>query len=351
VQWQTGISAGVPATAQGVGQVIVRDFGRLLAGQGATPPGPRALPRYTDLVLAGVSQSAWFVNTLIAEGFNADPRSGQEVFDGAVAVDGNGGYLAINQLAGDGAQTPYIRPDGVPLTLAQLLTRPKSDPLLVDVANYTDYYRTRASVSISEPVPAGAVRYDWPSPHAGPSFPDAVVFGLLRCNDGVPVPRNPIDYQPYLRTVVAGLATSVRAGSRLALPPSALFELQDTQPPGTGLVNLLPGVPLQLPAIDADTAQPLGGVRFAEAALPLGRPLPVALSPVDTRSISDLCGNWGGWQPFTATELTQRYGSVEAYVSRYAAQVDELVAAGYLRTQERAGLLAAARQRYLAAPA
>lgn len=30
VQWQTGISPGVAESAQGVGQIIVRDFGRLL---------------------------------------------------------------------------------------------------------------------------------------------------------------------------------------------------------------------------------------------------------------------------------------------------------------------------------
>jgi hypothetical protein len=35
VAWQTEISPGVPATAQGVGEVIVRDFARLLAGNRA----------------------------------------------------------------------------------------------------------------------------------------------------------------------------------------------------------------------------------------------------------------------------------------------------------------------------
>jgi len=350
VQWQTGISAGVPATAQGVGEVIVRDFGRLLSRSG--PSQARGtLPTYTELLLAGVSQSAWFVNTLVAEGFNADPRSGRGVFDGAIAVDGNGGWLAINQLAAGAPQTPYVLPNGVPLTLGQLLSRPKSDPVFVDVANYTDYYRLRASVSLSDPVPDGAFRYDWPSPHAGPSFPDAVVFGVLRCNDGVVVPRNPISYQPYLRTVVAQLAETVRSGGGTALPPSAVFELQATPPPGTGDVNELPGLEVLVPSIDPDTAQPLGGVPFAEAALPLGRPRPVALSPVGTRSINDLCGNWGGWQPFSAAELDERYGSVSSYLVEYAALLDDLIATDRLRAEERAGLLAAAERSYLAAPA
>lgn len=67
VQWQAGIADGVPESAQGVGEVVVRDFGRLLQGRGAgRVTGAAALPRYRDLLLAGVSQSAWFVNTLLA---------------------------------------------------------------------------------------------------------------------------------------------------------------------------------------------------------------------------------------------------------------------------------------------
>src|SRR4051812_18484774 len=58
VQWQTGVAAGVPATAQGIGEVIVRDFGREL---GKT---------YKRRTLAGVSQGAFFVDTFLAEGFN-----------------------------------------------------------------------------------------------------------------------------------------------------------------------------------------------------------------------------------------------------------------------------------------
>ena len=33
IQWQTGVAAGVPANAQGVGLVIMRDFARYLAGR------------------------------------------------------------------------------------------------------------------------------------------------------------------------------------------------------------------------------------------------------------------------------------------------------------------------------
>ncbi|PWW23705.1 hypothetical protein JD79_02881 [Geodermatophilus normandii] len=352
VQWETAISAGVPASAQGVGEVIVRDFGRLLRGAAPRPSGP-ALPVYRAAVLAGISQSAWFVDTLVAEGFNVDDRTGRGVFDAAIAVSGAGNWLAINQLAGGAAQRPYVLEDGVPLTHDQILTRRKSDPLFVDVATYTDYHRLRASVTAEAERPRGVVRYDWPAPHAGvAAYPDTVVFGALQCNGGVPVPRNPISYTPYLRTIVADVVAVVRhpgQGDRRLLPPSATFALQPAPAGDRASFNDLPGVALQVPRTDPVTAQPLGGVRFPDAVVPLGRPVPVALSPVGTTSITDVCGNWGGWQPFSAAELAQRYGSVDGYLAQYAAAVDAQVRDGHLDESERAGMLAAARTAYLAA--
>ncbi|MBJ7454121.1 MAG: hypothetical protein JHC71_18850, partial [Blastococcus sp.] len=80
VQWESGIAAGVPAAAQGVGEVVVRDFGRLLTGAADAPEGTRPLPRFGTAVLTGISQSAWFVTTFVAEGFNVDPGTGDGVF-------------------------------------------------------------------------------------------------------------------------------------------------------------------------------------------------------------------------------------------------------------------------------
>ncbi len=99
VQWQTEHSASVPADGQGIGLVIVRDFGRQLAGE------------FGRRMLAGASQSAWFVNTLIAEGFNVDPDDGSGVYSGALSYLSAGNWLALNRLADDGApQYPYVRP-------------------------------------------------------------------------------------------------------------------------------------------------------------------------------------------------------------------------------------------------
>ncbi|SDF02519.1 hypothetical protein SAMN05660662_0758 [Blastococcus aurantiacus] len=348
VQWESGIAAGVPASAQGVGEVVVRDFGRLLTGAAGPLEGDSPLPRFGAAVLTGISQSAWFVTTFVAEGFNVDPRTGGGVYAAALAVSGTGNWLAINQLAGKEAQRPYLLENGVPLAYEQILTRGDSDPLYVDVATYTDYYRLRASVTAHAERSPDVHRYDWPAPHAGPAYPDAMVFGVLGCNGGIEVPRNPIAYDPYLRSVVADLAAVLRGSTPdgAGLPESAVFEL--VPPPPSATVNELPGVELAVPAVDDDTAQPLGGVRFPDAVVPLGRPLPVALGPVGTSSITDVCGNWGGWEPFTAAELRDRYGDVDGYLARYDAAVDEQIRAGYLRAGEREPMLAKARAAFLA---
>lgn len=341
VQWQTGHAERVPVHAQGVGLVTVRDFARFLA-DGGHP----ALGRHPRLVLSGASQSAWFVNTFVAEGFNTDPVTGGPVFAGALPHLSAGNWLAINRLAGDAEpQDPYVRPDASPLTAGEVLRRPASDPFLVDVASYTEYYRLRASVFAGAPLPANARRYDLPGPHA-PGSPDlaAAAFELLGCNGGIEVPLNPTNCAPYVRALLVGLANELGAGidGPTGLPPSTSFELGPAPAPGPHF-NGLPGVALQVPRVDAD-AQPLGGVRIPDVELPLGRPEPVALAPCGTASITDVCGNFGGWQPFPAHEITERYGDADTYVARVADVADGLVDAGFLLARDVGALLEGARR-------
>ena len=335
VQWQVGHCAGVPEHAQGVGLVIVRDFGRWLR------------ERFTTMVIAGMSQSAWFVNTFVAEGFNVDPDTGGGVYAGAFSYLSGGNWLAINRLGDDGdPQQPYARPNGAPLPAASLLSRPATDPFLVEISSYTDYYRLRASVNATTPLPARARHYDFPSPHApGGAGYDEFVFDALGCNGGHAVPLNPMSASPYLHALLFGLlreldVPNVPAGA-LPLPQSVFFALGDA-PAGSEHFNALPGVVLQVPRVD-DDAQPRGGVRFPDVDVPLGRPEPVALAPCGTSSITDTCGNFGGWQPFDAAELTRRYGSVDAYETRYVTALDVLVAQGFVLESDRAATVASAR--------
>lgn len=341
IQWQTAIAAGVPDKAQGVGEVITRDFGRLL-GRGGLGVGA-----YKTRVLGGVSQSAWFVNTLIAEGFNADPATGKAVFQGALAIDGTGNWMRLNQLAAQHgySQYPYLHEAGVPLLPKQLLTRPKSDPFYVDVANYNDFYRVRASLSAAGSFPANMRRYDWPSPHAaGTNAPFA-----NGCNGGVVIPVDPISYRAYARATVLELFKTVGAEAAKtapALPPTTLFAL--AAPPSDPIhFNALPGADGKVPALDA-AGQPVGGVRFAEVEAPLGRPL-LPLPHVGLDSISDTCGNTLAWAPFDAQRLTGLYGSSAGYLRAYGAALDRLIATGFLLAEDRPEMLKTAAELYAGA--
>lgn len=358
VSWQTGISAGVPAAAQGVGEVIVRDFGRLLRGDRENLSGNQpGLGHYGTRLLGGISQSAWFVNTFIAEGFNVDPTGVGRIFDGAIAIDGTGNWLALNQLAAahHAAEAPYFAPDARPLTTRALLAHPGTDPFYVDVANYTDFYRVHASLTDTSDLPAGMRRYDWPSPHhpVTTEADAAAAFSPDRkggpCNNGDAVPVNPTSYNPFLRTVVVELAHqvgSLDAMSGRGLPPSVLFNLTRA-PKSTAHFNPLPGVKLAVPRTDAD-AEPVGGVRFPASVVPLGKPTPVSLPPVITSVITGVCGNIGQWQPLTQSDVAQRYGDQTRYLELYGKAADRLIAAGYLLASERDNMLSQAAARYAA---
>ena len=356
VSWQTGISAGVPATAQGVGEVIVRDFARLLGGDrenlGRATPG---LGRYATRLLGGISQSAWFVDTFIAEGFNVDPSGGRRVFDGAIAIDGTGNWLALNRLAATqhAAQVPYFAPNARPLMARQLLTHPATDPFYVDVANYTDFYRVHASMTDTTDLPAAMRRYDWPSPHHPmPTGTDATaIFSPQRaggaCNNGVAVPLNPTVYDSFLRTLVVELAHQVGSSDTMSapgLPPTTLFRLGPA-PASLAHFNPLAGVRLKVP-LTARDAEPVGGVRFPATVVPLGKPTPVSLPPVVTSVITGVCGNIGQWQALTKSEVIRRYGNETQYLKLYAEATGRLISSGYLLASERKSMLSQAAADY-----
>ncbi|MDF3141372.1 MULTISPECIES: alpha/beta hydrolase domain-containing protein [unclassified Streptomyces] len=349
VQWQTGISPGVPESAQGVGQVIVRDFGRLLRTgwlDGADSP----LGAYEHRLLVGLSQASWFVTSFVAEGFN---DAGGRVFQGAYAQDGAGNQLAINGVAAaDGEpQVPYVRPDGVPLTPEQVLRRPATDPVFVDVAAYTDYYRLRAGISRQADPVHNYYRYDWPAAH-NPVLSAAsadIAFQQFGCNNGNPIPLNPLHSQPYGRALLVALERRLGIGGpRGTMPPEQLVTA-GARPADPALLNGLPGREVTVPQTNAD-GFPIGGVRFPAADLPLGSPIPPAVAPVSTASITAVCGNYGGWQPYTAEELRRRYGSLDDYLSAYDARVTSLIGSGLLLERDRKTLLDRAAHEWSKAP-
>jgi hypothetical protein len=358
VQWQTGIAASVPMQAEGVGEVIIRDFGRMLAGHtqlAAKPPvefGP-----YRTVILGGISLSGFFIDTYLAEGFNADPSDGGVVYQGAIAVDGTGNWIAINELAAEAGvkELPYVVPDGKPLRASQILGGHVSDPFYIDIANYTDFYRLRASLTDVDPKNPRMRRYDWPSAHApAPIDQSAGSARATRCNGGVLADLNPIPHNAYLRAVTLELEHELDVPSARQvpkLPPTTLFTL-DPDPALSRMPNFNPltGVRLFLPLID-ENAQPIGGVRFPDVEHPVGRPVPVSLPPVTTSSIDATCGNLGGWQQFSAEELAKRYGNQVNYVKLYAESLDRLISQGFVLASDREEMLKIAAALYARHPA
>jgi hypothetical protein len=334
VQWQTGIAAGVPAAAQGIGLVTVRDFGRMLR-TGRPELASAGVEPFRTAVLSGLSQSSWAATTFLAEGFNADPATGAGVFDGAFLVSAAGNWLAVNRMADDGQpQQPYVRPNGVPLTYPKMLRRPASDPVVVDVVKYTDYFRLRASVSRGEPIPDRVRRYDLPAAHAPESaVPAGYAFEKLGCNGGTPVPLNPIDDRPYLRGLLTGLLTDLDAKTfGKTLPPSAVFELEPGPAAGP-LVNPLPGSEVQVPRVDRN-ANPVGGVRLAEVEHAVARSEPPVLTPVSTADIAAICGNFGGWAPIPPAQLLEQYRDAAGYRAAVDPVVQRLADDGFLPATE-----------------
>jgi hypothetical protein len=356
VQWQTGIAAGVPENAEGVGEVIMRDFGRMLAGSTRLDSKPSVdFGTYHTLILGGISLSGFFIDTFLAEGFNADPVAGGAVFQGAIAVDGTGNWIAINSLGAQAGskEFPYVVPDAKPLAASEILGGHASDPFYIDIANYTDFYRLRASLTDVDTKNPRIRRYDWPSAHApAPIDQSGASSRASRCNGGVVVDLNPIPHAAYLRAVTLELereldVPSARQAQRL--PPTTLFTLD---PASSRMPNFNPimGVRLSVPLVDED-AQPFGGVRFPDVEHPVGKPVPVSIPPVVTTSIDATCGNLGGWQQFSEDELAKRYGNEANYLKLYAQSLDRLIAKGYLLAADRAEMLKTAAALYNRRPA
>jgi hypothetical protein len=337
VQWQGGLPGGPPESAQGIGEVAVRDFGRWLGG--AFRSGPAPVPIFRHRILAGASQSAWFVNTFLVEGFNADPETGRGVYQGAFTRNGNGVVLAINGFAEGDRQFPYARNDLTPLAPDELLSRPASDPKLVDVISLNDFYRLRASLFARAPERPGLSRYATAAPHARAAASTDAVFQTMKCNGGAPIALSTVSDALYLRPLVLGLLGSIGEGraDKRDLPPDAPLMLSPAPADLQGL-NRLGATPLWIPQYGPSGA-PMGGIPMLEATLPLGLAEPPALSPAVIASIADTCGNYSGWRPFPIDELARRYGSRANYLELARQKAADLVGAGYLLDEDEAAAI------------
>ena len=226
------------------------------------------------------------------------------------------------------------------MTPDELLSRPESDPELIDVASLNDFYRLRASLFARAPERPGLHRYATAAPHArgGAASPE-VVFETMKCNGGAPVELSAVSDALYLRPLILGLlrVTGDEKAAKGDLPPDAPFKLTPAPADLEGL-NRLGATPLWIPQY-APNGAPMGGIPMLEAALPLGLAEPPALSPAVIASIGETCGNFSGWRPFPAEELARRYGSRADYLKLARDKAADLVRAGYLLDEDEAAAI------------
>lgn len=257
-------------------------------------------------MLGEISQSNWFVSTFVAEGFNVDPVSGDGVFDAAISIEGPGtGWPSTKSLRREDSpsNTPYVDPDGVPLTREEMLSRPGSDPLFVDVASYSNFLSPGRGLHCDHlfqrqisPLQLAERAYG-----REPGESDALhrwQADLLELHQLCSLFPRPGDGHG-----AGDRGVSAAEGLR-PLPPSTGFVMGPAPPASEGF-NALPGVEVRVSEVDAD-ARPVGGVRFPEAKFPRGRPIPPALSPVSTSSINETCGNYTGFELFDEATLVSR---------------------------------------------
>ena len=174
----------------------------------------------------------------------------------------------------------------------------------------------------------------------GSMVPPDAVFGRLGCNGGPRGPDEP-DRRRARRSGPRCSGCSARSSATTllaevpALPPSVFFTLGPA-PPGERTLQRAPGRGAAGARGRRRRACRVGGVRLPRRRAPAraGRSRSRS-SPCGTSSIDDVCGNFGGWQPFAADELRARYGtSDDVRDARYAQAYDALVADGFALTSE-----------------
>lgn len=155
---------------------------------------------------------------------------------------------------------------------------------------------------------------------AGTSHADAYLLGAAASVLGC---TSPINTGPQHVVVQAAFAAFVRWVVDGTPPPSpAPFRLQSQHPAAL--------------ALDAH-GNVIGGVRTPAVDVPVS-----TLSGVAPAGTTVICSLFGSTTPFSPQMLTSLYGTKAHYLSKYTADLNHAIAAGYLLPAERSSLLAQA---------
>ena len=235
------------------------------------------------------------------EGFNVDPLDGTAVYTGrrSRTCPPETGTRSIDSPTTVHRRYPYVRP-----TCAAHRRR---DP--VRVRSPTRSSSTSRATPSTTGSPRECVRVGAaPDPSTSFSTSGAARAGQpgirvvrlsasIGCNGGVEIPLNPIQSGAYARV------RSSSASSPTGRTPAVELVRARARARAVGVLQQLPGATLQV-AARRRRREPIGGVRFPDVELPLGRAEPVALPPCGASSITDGCGNFSSWRPVAPVNRT-----------------------------------------------
>jgi len=376
VYWELGHDADLPSFVdadgkkryvEGVGFAIVRDAADFLAHAAADTAGtPNPLKGVIDRVIAtGKSQDGRFLKTFLLNGFNV--VGNRRVFDGMHVFVSAAGLLPIMQTgtgpesSADGTPTfddpefPGVN-DG-PLTIGEIMAKlelkGEVPPKMLLVNSTTDYYslraslgRTGASGTADAPLPANVRMYDI----AGGSHvrvPQAPTCML---------PPGRLDWTPVARALLLRLDAWV---SHNAAPPaSELMPLEPAsgEPAALRAPAKLSSAVIQVPKLDGD-GNAIGGVRLPDIAVPIGT------NGGQNQPQTFACMLVGSFSPFAATKtereragdarpsIEERYLSRDDYVNRVRLAAQDLMARGFLLSEDAAVIVQEAASSKLFRPA
>jgi hypothetical protein len=376
VYWELGRDADLPSFidadgkkryVEGVGFAIVRDaadFFARAAADGAGTPNPLK-GMISRVIASGKSQDGRFLKTFLLNGFNT--VGNVRVFDGMHVFVSAAGLLPIMQTgtgpesSGDAAPT-FANPEfpGVndgPLTIGEIVAKVEArgevPPKMLLVSSTTDYYslraslgRTGASGTADQPLPANVRMYDI----AGGSH--VRVPAAPTCT----LPPGRLDWTPASRALLLRLDAWV---SHNAEPPaSELMPLEPAsgEPPALRAPSRLAAAVIQVPKHDAD-GNAIGGVRLPDVAVPIGT------NGGQNQPQSFTCMLVGSFSPFAATKaereragdarpsIEERYRSRDDYVNRVRVAAQDLVARGFLLSEDAAVVVEEAASSKLFTPA
>ena len=393
----------------GLGLVSIRDLMSMLLHDAVDAAGePNPVAGHERAYMYGASLSARVIRQFIYDGYNADPE-GRKVFAAAYPHVSGAGRLFMNARFAQIGRYPRqheehqwpserypfaysVAPDAFSDSLDSVLKRPESDPLVVHTHTNTEYWNRHASLGHTDPRTGDDIEF--PYTVRVYFLASAQHTSVMPSPDDVTQQRsNVMNNSPLMRAVLTMMDRWVtdgtppppsivprRADGTMVTPEQALvafpkvpgfplpaspsrLPLYDYGPGfNQGLVTEHPPQPVpgkeyavQLPLVDED-GNDLGGLRSPEVMVPVGTHTGWNLRRAGFAE-GDLASLAGSFVPFARTRaereangdprrsIEERYGSHDAYVSRVAEAVEELMTAGFLLEEDAARYVEAAKAR------